>query len=328
MNLNIAQTGIQKANDIKIPEIFFQRFSSGISAVDEVFSGGFIPSQVFVLSAVAGSGKTTIALQILDALQSQGKRVAYLSGEETIFQLAFTCKRLNINPPLTNMSNIDEIGELIKKESLDFVILDSIPSMTTNVKMNSNQRDEYLSNKIVEIAKETNCVIGCILHVTKNGTYRGSTKIVHAVDSVLHMIKSETVKNIRTVEVEKNRFGATIDVDFKMTVNGFDFSYVAQTVVSAPTKKETFDLITTEVLKFMRSNRNTIQACYFNKFGIDPAMIKSALTSLAKAGMVSKMGSGKNVQYLLKSTELDATKTLAANSMSTVLSYRVENLVA
>ena len=76
-------------------------------------------------------------LQMLDLLEQQGKRTAYISGEEGVVQLAFSCKRLGVTRvPLANITDIDEIVQALVENSVQFAVIDSLPALTSKKKMN------------------------------------------------------------------------------------------------------------------------------------------------------------------------------------------------
>lgn len=217
-----------RAQDVAIPEIYNRRFKSGKDDLDNMFGGnGFLPGMTFTLAAAPGTGKTSMLLQILELLEAKGKRTAYVSGEENVEQLAFTSKRLNVNRvPLANITDIDELCEAIVENGCDFVVIDSLPAITSKKKMNKKELEEYVATKIVQTAKENEIVIGTILHFTKAGTYKGSTLLPHSVDCNIIMNRNKEDHNLRDIDVTKNRFGSAGQAIFEMTPKGFTFDAV------------------------------------------------------------------------------------------------------
>jgi circadian clock protein KaiC len=57
--------------------------SSGVPGLDEVLSGGFARSRLYVIEGVPGSGKTTVALQFLMDGARRGEPVLYVTLSET-----------------------------------------------------------------------------------------------------------------------------------------------------------------------------------------------------------------------------------------------------
>ena len=140
MDLNITKSDFIRVSDVKISDIFYRRLQTGINKIDEFMSGGFLPGSSFTLAASPGTGKTTLMLQILESLAKQGYKVGYISGEENVEQLAFTSKRLNVNRvPLANITDIDDLCKAIVDEKCDFVVIDSLPAITSKKKMNKKK---------------------------------------------------------------------------------------------------------------------------------------------------------------------------------------------
>lgn len=217
-----------RASEVKIPEIYSRRFKTGEEDLDALFGGqGFLPGMSFTLAAGPGTGKTTLLIQMLEKLELTGKKTAYVSAEESVEQLAFTCNRLGVTQvSVANMTNIEDIFDAVKKHKFDIVILDSLPALTSRKKLRGRRLEEYLSNYIVTMSKELEVVTGIILHFTKTGTYKGSTLLPHSVDCNIVMTKAKDNPTVREIDVTKNRFGVAGYTAFMMTERGFDFQKV------------------------------------------------------------------------------------------------------
>jgi len=217
-----------RASEVKIPEIYSRRFKTGEEDLDAIFGGqGFLPGMSFTLAAGPGTGKTTLLLQMLEKIERTGKKTAYVSAEESVEQLAFTCKRIGVDlVTVANMTCIEDIFDAVKKNGFDIVILDSLPALTCRKKLRGRRLEEYLSNYIVTMSKELEVVTGVILHFTKTGTYKGSTLLPHSVDCNIVMSKAKDNPTVREIDVTKNRFGVAGYTAFMMTERGFDFQKV------------------------------------------------------------------------------------------------------
>ena len=229
-----------QVSKVVIPDTYFHRFKTGKDEIDEIFGAeGFIPGSTFTIAAPPGSGKTTVLLQTLEFLQQSGKQTVYISGEETVQQLAFTCKRINVESvSVANMTVIEDIFDAVAANKIDMIVLDSLPSMRSREKIHGKRLEEYLSNYICTKAKELECVVVIVMHMTKMGTYKGTTLLPHSVDCNILMKCNTDDINVREFNVTKNRFGALCETAFRMTSVGFDFTKV---VISEEVESEDED---------------------------------------------------------------------------------------
>jgi len=182
-------------------------------------------------------------LQILEGLSKNGYRVGYCSGEESVYQLAYTCKRIGVkNVEIANITDIDEICKL--SESYDLLIIDSFQALTTKKKMNMRQKEVYAVQHLVKVAKANECCMGFIMHLTKDGKLKGSTVVPHTVDACLNIdpIVSDD-EGARCIYFSKNRFGPCNELETLITRTGYDFKAKVvkpedkdQTVKKAPSK--------------------------------------------------------------------------------------------
>jgi predicted ATP-dependent serine protease len=227
MKIDLEKTSFINVEEVEIPSSFFNRFKTNIDLVDNLFGGnGFLPGTSFALAGGPGSGKSTFLLQIGGALACSGKNVAYISGEESIVQISFNCKRLGLKGvKVSNMTDVDEICKQMELNNFDFVVIDSFPTITSKKHKTFKKREEYVVSRLCSTAKKTDTVVGFIQHVTKQGNYKGSTLLPHSVDMTIKMSKNEDDPqnlNVRDFEVTKNRFGSNAFISLNLTQHGFD----------------------------------------------------------------------------------------------------------
>jgi DNA repair protein RadA/Sms len=72
------------------------RTATGIGELDRVLGGGLVAGSVTLLGGDPGIGKSTLLLQASDAL-SRGHAVLYVSGEESLRQVALRARRLGLD---------------------------------------------------------------------------------------------------------------------------------------------------------------------------------------------------------------------------------------
>ena len=202
------------------------RMSTNISEFDRVLGGGIVQGSLVLIAGDPGIGKSTILLQTSGELCNAGKKVLYISAEESASQIKLRAERLGVKSntlfiyPQTNL-------ELIKKhiESMkpDLVIVDSIQAIYTSMIQSSAGSVSQIReccNMLMHIAKSQNISIIVIGHVTKEGNIAGPKVLEHMVDTVIQF-EGDKTKTYRILRSIKNRFGNTSEVGiFEMSATG------------------------------------------------------------------------------------------------------------
>ncbi|MBD9222325.1 DNA repair protein RadA [bacterium] len=200
--------------------------STNISEFDRVLGGGIVQGSLVLIAGDPGIGKSTILLQTSGELCNAGKKVLYISAEESASQIKLRAERLGVKSntlfiyPQTNL-------ELIKKhiESMkpDLVIVDSIQAIYTSMIQSSAGSVSQIReccNMLMHIAKSQNISIIVIGHVTKEGNIAGPKVLEHMVDTVIQF-EGDKTKTYRILRSIKNRFGNTSEVGiFEMSATG------------------------------------------------------------------------------------------------------------
>ena len=202
------------------------RVSTGISEFDRVLGGGIVQGSLVLIAGDPGIGKSTILLQTSGELSRLGKKVLYISAEESSSQIKLRAERLGVKSdnlyiyPQTNF-------ELIKKHILemrpDLVIVDSIQAIYTSMIQSSAGSVSQIReccNELMGLAKSNNISIIVIGHVTKEGNIAGPKVLEHMVDAVIQF-EGDKYKAYRILRSIKNRFGNTSEVGiFEMGSKG------------------------------------------------------------------------------------------------------------
>ena len=235
MNLNYTATDFKKVSDIVIPDIFYRRYKSGITSIDELFGEGILPGSSITMCASAGCGKTTLLLQILEGFAANDYATAYASGEENTAQLAFTCNRIGVkNVAVANMTDIDDLAA--QMEHFDCLVVDSFQALTSKKKMNTRALERYAVSTLTRAAKDNECTLFFIMHLTKDGKLKGSTLVPHTVDVNMNIeVDADTGDDARRIFFTKNRFGPLNELTMFIGAKGYDFS--APIVVEASNNK-------------------------------------------------------------------------------------------
>lgn len=256
MNLKLNETTLQRVDQIKIPDIFYRRMKTGINRIDNLFDEGILPGSSYTLTAKAGCGKTTLMLQVLNGLVKNGYKIGYFSGEESIYQLAYTANRVQATSvSIANVTDIDTIVEQMKH--LDFIVIDSFQALTSKQKMNARQLEKHAVQTLVREAKKQECVVMFVMHLTKSGDLKGGTIVPHTVDA---NVKISTVPDAdsddaRVIYFEKNRFGPCNELECTIGPKGYDFDSIVvreenDKPVKAPSKADRRKADTDKLLSF------------------------------------------------------------------------------
>jgi len=223
MKINLHSTSFTAVKDIQIPDIYNNRIKSGIPEVDDMFGGGILPGSLTTISSKAGVGKSTMVLQILNGMTKNGYKVGFVSAEESIHQVAFACKRLGIEDVgICNESNAKKIISFMN--DVDVVVIDSFHA----VDKGSMEEKEFIET-LINRAKETECAVLIICHLTKGGVIKGTNLLTYAVDVNIFVEIAEEDPALRRIFFTKNRFGPGIDYTCAFTSRGYDFTEVKAT---------------------------------------------------------------------------------------------------
>ena len=296
MNLNLPKSTFQKVSDITVPDIFNRRMKTGVETLDEIFGQGILPGSSFTVTAKAGCGKTTFLLQLFEALALNGYNVAYASGEENKYQLAFNCNRLNVrNVNIANETDIDTLCEVT--QSYDALVIDSFQALTSTQKLNSRQLEALAITKLVKAAKDNECALFFIMHLTKGGILKGGTLIPHTVDVNMEIFLDEEQMdlNAKVISFSKNRFGPCMEYSALLTGKGFVFNGVKEEV-KIPSKAERNKERMNQVLE-MNEPPHITKTRVMEELEISPAQAYTLLKEMCDKNLIKKFGRGDSAVY-------------------------------
>jgi len=233
-----------------------ERLPLSISEFARVLGGGIVPGSIVLIGGDPGIGKSTLMLQVTLEMASQptGRRVLYVSGEESERQIKMRASRLspaedkktNHFPEelyLVTETNLDVIFQHIESVKPEILIIDSIQTVyqpQINSSAGSVTQLRESSSRLRELAKSSGIAVFVIGHVTKEGVIAGPRVLEHIVDTVLYL-EGDRYQAFRLLRSVKNRFGATSEVGvFEMRANGMievpnpSEAFLAERMVNAP----------------------------------------------------------------------------------------------
>ena len=209
--------------ELEIPD--YMRQNTGLSELDRVLGGGLVHGSVVLLSGEPGIGKSTLLMQICDALGGT-RKVLYVSGEESGGQLKLRAKRLGVLGSSlfilteTNIENILKEADRIKP---DVMIVDSIQtvySASVNSTPGSITQVKETALSFINKAKTEGMSVIMVGHVNKEGSIAGPKVLEHMVDAVLYF-EGERNQPHRIIRAVKNRYGSVSEIGvFEMTDKG------------------------------------------------------------------------------------------------------------
>jgi DNA repair protein RadA/Sms len=222
-------SGVAKSSELRrLSEVSARetpRMASGIEELDRVLGGGFVAGEVALLGGDPGVGKSTLMLQVLAAMSASRKAV-YISGEESVEQIALRARRLALDPgklELLAEIQLERILATLGKARPEIAVVDSIQTLYSEALTSAPGSVSQVRECVAQLArhaKSSGAVVVLVGHVTKEGAIAGPRVVEHIVDSVLYF-EGDTHQSFRLVRAFKNRFGAVNELGvFAMTDKG------------------------------------------------------------------------------------------------------------
>jgi len=202
------------------------RLQIGIGEFDRVLGGGIVFGSVILVGGDPGIGKSTLLLQVMSCLASKGKKVLYISGEESLQQTRMRADRLGISSDqlfVVSETSLEKILQDIQALRPSTVVVDSIQTIYSSdlpSTPGSITQVRESSSRLLYLAKHLSIPIFLVGHVTKEGFIAGPKVLEHMVDTVLY-IEGEANHSFRILRAVKNRFGSTNEIGvFEMKDSG------------------------------------------------------------------------------------------------------------
>ncbi len=200
------------------------RIDTHNAELNRVLGGGLVPGSLVLIGGEPGIGKSTLVLQV--ALRMAGKKILYVSGEESVNQLKMRAERVGKMESecyIVSETSLERIFEHIRDVSPDVVVVDSIQTISTDAAESSPgsiSQVRECSAALLKFAKETAIPVLLIGHITKEGSIAGPKILEHIVDTVLQF-EGDRHYLYRILRANKNRFGSTDEIAiFEMQQSG------------------------------------------------------------------------------------------------------------
>ncbi len=211
----VALAAVETRNTPRIP--------TGLEEFDRVLGGGLVPGGVVLIGGDPGIGKSTLLLQAC-AVLGAAHRTLYVTGEESVEQIALRAQRLGlVNAPVELLAEVqlEAIIGAINSAAPEIVVVDSIQTVYTESLQSapgSVAQVRECAAQLTRLAKQRGVVVIFVGHVTKEGAIAGPRVLEHIVDTVLYF-EGDPHSSFRLVRAIKNRFGAANELEIQALVD-------------------------------------------------------------------------------------------------------------
>ena len=199
-----------------------ERISTGIEELDRALGGGLVAGQVALLGGDPGIGKSTLLLQALSTMSN----VLYLTGEESVEQVALRARRLGLEATgvrIAAETQLERVLGALEAARPQVAVIDSIQTLWSEALQSapgSVAQVRECAAQLTRHAKRAGTALFLVGHVTKEGAIAGPRVLEHIVDTVLYF-EGDPNSSFRLVRAIKNRFGAVNELGvFAMTETG------------------------------------------------------------------------------------------------------------
>ena len=192
------------------------RFSTGMGELDRVLGGGAVAGSLVLVGGAPGIGKSTLLLQICNSL-CRGRRVLYISGEESERQLKLRAQRLGVAPEellILSETRLSDVVEAVEETKPDILIVDSIQTLYNEENDSSPGSVSQVKDctmTMMQLSKAQGITVFVVGHINKDGNIAGPKVLEHMVDCVLYF-EGDPNTSYRLLRAAKNRFGSTNEI--------------------------------------------------------------------------------------------------------------------
>ncbi len=212
-----SRSEVKLLSDVNLSQA--ERISSGISEFDRVLGGGIVCGSVVLIGGAPGAGKSTLLLQAIANIAARGVSVLYVSGEESLQQIAERAHRLKLPTDKIMMlaeTSVQQICDVLDELRPQILVIDSIQVMhtqDTESAPGSVSQVRESASYLTQYAKKHDVSIFMVGHVTKDQSLAGPMTLSHIVDTQV-MLGSTDDARFRVLRADKNRFGSVGELGF------------------------------------------------------------------------------------------------------------------
>lgn len=183
--------------------------------LNRVLGGGLVAGSLTLLGGEPGIGKSTLLLQ--NILSIRGKKILYISGEESATQLKLRADRIGKvadNTFILCETDLDRIFAQIKNVAPAILVVDSIQTIYSpdiESAPGSVSQVRECAARLLRYAKQSGVPVILVGHINKDGAIAGPKVLEHIVDTVLQF-EGDRQYLYRLLRAIKNRFGSTSEI--------------------------------------------------------------------------------------------------------------------
>lgn len=212
-----SQSEVKLLSEVNLSQA--ERTSTGISEFDRVLGGGIVRGSVVLIGGAPGAGKSTLLLQVIANIAGQGISVLYVSGEESLQQIAERAHRLRLPADKIMMlaeTSVQRICDVLDEVKPRILVIDSIQVVYTqsiDSAPGSVSQVRESASYLTQYAKKNNVSIFMVGHVTKDQSLAGPMTLSHIVDTQVILAATDDAR-YRVLRADKNRFGSVGELGF------------------------------------------------------------------------------------------------------------------
>lgn len=205
-----------------------------LSWLNKALNGGFVRGAVYLLAGDAGLGKTTLVNQALGGIASHGRKVLYISTEQSLGEFKTAMERVHgRNGALPNaiiqnfyvddtVEDIDALPKFLTRKLLtageeyhdvEIIAVDSVQGRG----LSSNASKKYSAlYEFTSLARAQGLICLLVGHIIKNGSIAGPKNLEHNVDCIMYLRRAF---RLRPFFIAKNRFGPDLVEPIVLTMD-------------------------------------------------------------------------------------------------------------
>ncbi|WP_431686888.1 DNA repair protein RadA [Hahella sp. NBU794] len=201
---------LQSLEEVELVDL--PRTSTLSPEFDRVLGGGIVPGSVVLIGGHPGAGKSTLLLQTTCRLAERHK-ILYVTGEESIQQIAMRARRLQLNShgmQVMSETDVESVLDTAREQQPNILVIDSIQVMhmaELQSAPGSVAQVREAAAALTRYAKQSGVALLIVGHVTKDGSLAGPKVLEHMIDASI-MLEGNEDSRFRTLRAIKNRFGA------------------------------------------------------------------------------------------------------------------------